>query len=77
MLTFNRNDIKGYIISNTTVNLNSSNLNRIIAEIGTDYVFTKIFLNILSSNNKIYYMKLTNNIGFIDVYLPKGKYTLH
>ena len=76
LLTFNRNDIKGYIISNTTVNLNSSNLNRIIAEIGTDYVFTKIFLNILSSNNKIYYMKLTNNIGFIDVYLPKGKYTL-
>ena len=76
IFSIDRNDIKNYIISNTTVILNNSNTNRIIAEIGTDYIFNKIYLNIISANNKKYYMKLSNNVGFIDVILPKGTYTL-
>jgi len=37
------------------VNTKNSNRNRIIAEIGADYVFTKFMLNVIASNRRTYY----------------------
>jgi len=74
--TINRNDIKSKIISNTTLILKNSNKNRVIAEIGSDYVFYKLMLNLIVNNRRTYYMKINNNVGFLDLLLPKGNYTL-
>ena len=74
--TVRRSDIKSKIISNSTLILKNSNRNRVICEIGSDYVFNKFMLNIITENNNIYYMKINNNIGFLDLMLPRGNYTL-
>ena len=74
--TIRRSDIHSKFISNTTLILNNSVRNRIICEIGADYVFNKPMLNLIASNNRIYYMKVTDNVGFLDLMLPKGNYTL-
>ena len=60
--TIRRDAIKSKFISNTTLILKNSNRNRIIAEIGADYVFTKFMLNVIASNRRTYYMKVTNNV---------------
>ena len=74
--TIRRDEIKSKFISNTTLILKNSNRNRIIAEIGADYVFTKFMLNVIASNRRTYNMKVTNNVGYIDLMLPKGNYTI-
>ena len=73
--SININEIHNEIISNLSINLNNSIQNRFIAEIHSDYVLNKFYINLMS-NSKKFYMKHKNNVGFIDLIIPNGKYNI-
>ena len=75
--SININEIpKNNILANLSINLNYSYQNRFIAEINADYVLNKFYINLLSDSGKKFLMKHKNNVGFLDLIIPNGKYNI-
>lgn len=74
--TLRREDIKlPGVIQSSEITLNKSNRNRFIASLGTDFVLNAISLQLVAGTKR-FLMIRKNNYGFIDLTLPKGKYTI-
>ena len=77
IFTVHKSRINNGIITSQVISLMNSTQNRFIAEIGTEMLFARLNMYILTQQgNTKYMMKFNNNHGYIDLMLPKGKYTI-
>ena len=73
--TVRREEIKNKIIDSAKISLKKSNRNRLIANLGGDFVLTDVSLDVIAGNKR-YKMQRDNNNGFIDLTLPRGVYEI-
>jgi hypothetical protein len=71
--TFNKADLRNLKLGQFTQHLTSNN-NRILIEIGADNVLNKLSM-VVKSENKSWKTMWYNNVGDLDIIVPKGTYT--